>query len=89
MLLQFLSTLQGACHSTIEKYDATGSGDKDDIVAGGEDEIGVGGDVDIGAAMHSPMEEGRTLVEEEGALVMDPTTNATSLDMWPCYNPTA
>jgi hypothetical protein len=48
----------------------------------------VGGDVDTGAAMHEPMEEGGTIVEEEVAPAADPTTNATSPFVWPCYKPT-
>jgi hypothetical protein len=48
----------------------------------------VGGDVDTGTALHEPMEEGGTLVEEEATPATDPTTNATFLDAWPRYKPT-
>jgi hypothetical protein len=65
-LLQLLSTLQGACHSTPGEGDATGGGNEDDTGDGGEDDTGVGGDDDTGASMHEPMEEGGTIVEEEG-----------------------
>jgi hypothetical protein len=51
------------------------------------EEEGVGGDVDLGTCMHEPMEEEGTLVEEEATPVMEPTINATSGDVWPCYKP--
>jgi hypothetical protein len=72
MLLQMLSTLQGACHST----------DGDEMLQGLEMET------TTGAAMHGTMEGEGTLVEEEATPAADPMTNATSMDAWPCYKPT-
>jgi hypothetical protein len=65
-LLQLLSNLQGTCLSTPGESDTIGDGNKDDTGAGGADDIGVGGDNNTGAAMHEPMEEEGTIVEEEG-----------------------
>jgi hypothetical protein len=65
-LLQFLSTLQGACHSTPGEGDATGGGNDDATGVGGEDDPVVGGDDDTGATMHEAMEDGGIFVEGEG-----------------------
>jgi hypothetical protein len=42
----------------------------------------------LAPAAHETPEEEATSVEEEAAPVVDPTTNATSLDAWPHYKPT-
>jgi hypothetical protein len=40
------------------------------------------------SAAHRTTKEKGTLVEEEATPVANPTTNATSLDAWPHYQPT-
>jgi hypothetical protein len=40
------------------------------------------------SAAHGTTEEEGASVEEEATPVADPTTNATSLDVWPHYKPT-